>query len=426
MKELFGSVPPEFPRFLRRPFTTRNVEKCNKFKDIVRDLYQKSNIFNIVEKLDKRFQSATAENLDEVIKDCVKYGSVASQLLLGTGQKTGTHAYQNGKPFSDKLSNAAALFHEKRNTLRFLKVQQYTASTRKQELETIQQIKQAYQELKNTQRDAAKIWDDFLQKLAEKRAGEWNLSKNAALNTIIQAEASRKTFERHSKVMKGGTKGSISDLVVAVPKYDTTSAKSEKSGWSKITDEETIFALLLRRNMQQFMRSSSCPFAHGNIVDSCGIDGDGSMVEKILMGTLKDCEQMDLINGYSDLNDILKIFITAMAKPRLENGSLISDFEWKFGVPEFRATFRKTRESTSCGPSGLNMSYWKACSEDDDIARVQSFFIEKAFRYGFSYPRWQVSWHCMLKKKAIPYIHCLCIIQLFEGDFNGALKYLLG
>jgi hypothetical protein len=72
------------------------------------------------------------------------------------------------------------------------------------------------------------------------------------------------------------------------------------------------------------------------------------------------------------------------------------------------------------------MSYWKASAEDDDIARVHSFLIEKAFRYGFSYPRWQVSWHCMLQKKDRPFIHRLRIIQLFEGDFNGALKYLLG
>jgi hypothetical protein len=54
------------------------------------------------------------------------------------------------------------------------------------------------------------------------------------------------------------------------------------------------------------MCSSSCPFAHGNIVDLCGIDGEGDMVEKILMGTLRDCERMDLLKGYSDPDDILK------------------------------------------------------------------------------------------------------------------------
>jgi hypothetical protein len=72
------------------------------------------------------------------------------------------------------------------------------------------------------------------------------------------------------------------------------------------------------------------------------------------------------------------------------------------------------------------MSYWKACTEDKDLARVQAFFIEKAFQYCFSYPHWRVSWHCMLQKDKVPYLHRLRIIQLFEGDFNGALKYLLG
>ena len=32
----------------------------------------------------------------------------------------------------------------------------------------------------------------------------------------------------------------------------------------------------------------------------------------------------------------------------------------------------------------------------------------------------------MLKKKEHPFSQKLRIIQLFEGDFNGALKYLLG
>jgi hypothetical protein len=63
--------------------------------------------------------------------------------------------------------------------------------------------------------------------------------------------------------MKGGTKGSINNLVVAVPRYDTTTAGTKKAGWSEIKDEETIFALLLHHNTQQFMRSANCPFSQG-------------------------------------------------------------------------------------------------------------------------------------------------------------------
>jgi hypothetical protein len=53
MSVLFGHVQPDLTRFLRRPFTTNNVDKCERFKTIVCKLYKKSNIFEIIEKLDK-------------------------------------------------------------------------------------------------------------------------------------------------------------------------------------------------------------------------------------------------------------------------------------------------------------------------------------------------------------------------------------
>jgi hypothetical protein len=185
MKELFGNIPPELPRFLRHPFMTNNVERCEKFKNKVRELYDKSNIFEIVEKLDKRFKNASGCDLDEVIKDCIKYGEVASQLLLGAGRKIGNNAYKQGKPYSDQLSLAAKSFHKKRNELRFLKVQQYSSMSKQQEADIIIEIKKAYQDLRLAQRDAVKLQEDFLKTLVKKRATEWNLSTDAALNTII-------------------------------------------------------------------------------------------------------------------------------------------------------------------------------------------------------------------------------------------------
>ena len=102
------------------------------------------------------------------------------------------------------------------------------------------------------------------------------------------------------------------------------------------------------------------------------------------------------------------------------------EFEWDFGVTEYKALFDKTRESMACGPSGLHMSHCVAACEDKAIAEVHAFFIWSAFALGFSYQRWQVSYHCMIQKLSQPYIHKLRIVQLFEGDFNGGLKYLLG
>jgi hypothetical protein len=151
------------------------------------------------------------------------------------------------------------------------------------------------------------------------------------------------------------------------------------------------------------------------ITDECGFDGEGPLTSKLIESLLSHKEREWLLAGHTNVKTELDEFITALGQPTDSNGNAISDFTWSFGMKEFRKTFRKNRESTACGPSGLNMSYWKACAEDDDIAMVQAFFIEKAFQFGFSYPRWQTSWHCMLKKDDKPYIHRLQITQLFKG-----------
>ena len=72
------------------------------------------------------------------------------------------------------------------------------------------------------------------------------------------------------------------------------------------------------------------------------------------------------------------------------------------------------------------MSHWKAALEREPIMRVHAFYIWAAFQFGFSYERWEVLWHCMLQKKELPYSQKMRIIQLFEGNFNGALKFLMG
>jgi hypothetical protein len=346
--------------------------------------------------------------------------------MLSAGRKVSKKPYNNGKPFSDKLTQIAKTFRQKKNLLRYLIQKNENERNRDTEAQVQMQIREAYLSLKEVQRNAEKERKRFLSKLADKRASEWNLSHNAALNVILQSEASKNTFARHGYVMTKQKTGSIENLTIPIPKYADTEKETEKAGWATIDDEETVFALLLRKNAQQLMRSSTSPFAAGSIVDACGIDGNKHFTQKLLDGTISDYEINRLTKDSEGSKEELNAFIRALAKPRNTIGTFLPDFEWEYGIKEFCATFRRTRESTSCGPSGLNMSYWKAVSEDDDIARVHSLLIEKAFRHGFSYPRWQESWHCMLQKKDKPYIHRLRIIQLFEGDFNGALKYLLG
>ena len=91
-----------------------------------------------------------------------------------------------------------------------------------------------------------------------------------------------------------------------------------------------------------------------------------------------------------------------------------------------RKIFSKTPEKTARGPSGIKMSHWKAACYDPDIAAVQTLFMDIPFNHGFSLKRWEQSIHCILQKKTEAYANSFRNIQLYQGDFNGALKLIHG
>lgn len=100
--------------------------------------------------------------------------------------------------------------------------------------------------------------------------------------------------------------------------------------------------------------------------------------------------------------------------------------EWNFGWDEFRATFSKGRNNTAPGFSGLPMTYWKAICDDDALCDIYASLLETTFKQGFTDDRWLKSIQAMLKKKDLPYYMKLHIIELFELEYNAALKFLFG
>jgi hypothetical protein len=402
---LFGKIQPDKMNVSTRLFTTNNIKQCEKFKQILRKLYKKSKIFDAVKNLEKRFKTQDDQECQLAIKDCIKYGTIAGELMLHAGRRTGKSEYVYGRPFSDALNQTARKYHKAKNKLRYLQQREGLRLHKDEKDRLVQNIKCLYRELREIQRNATKIRESFLREIAEKRAYEWRLSTNAALTVISQSEASKQTYARHGRVMKNEEKGSIQSLMVPVPQYRSDIKATEEVGWTEIEDDSIIHSLLLRKNAQQLMRSATSPFATGPITDECGFDGEGPLTSKLIESLLTHKEKERLLDGHTNVKTELDEFITALGQPTDSNGNALNNFTWSFGMKEFRKTFRKTRESTACGPSGLNMSYWKACAEDDNIATIQAFFIEKVFQFGFLYPRWQISWHCMLKKDNKPYIH---------------------
>ena len=111
--------------------------------------------------------------------------------------------------------------------------------------------------------------------------------------------------------------------------------------------------------------STGRDFAPGGILNEIvGPDGCSDMADKILNGDF-DAEYLRQTKR-GDINTLMA-FIRHMERPKDKDGHKVKDMEWTYGVEEYRASFSRKSEDTSCGPSGIHMSHWKAGAENETL-----------------------------------------------------------
>jgi hypothetical protein len=146
--------------------------------------------------------------------------------------------------------------------------------------------------------------------------------------------------------------------------------------------------------------------------------------KQIIDGTF-DLAQIDAMQDIKHKN-ILKQLIQELARKRDSRGEMATDVDTTITMENYQDMFKKKNELTSCGPRGIIMPHWKIFMENHHLSMIQAWLMEAPFKHGFTYTEWEISVHCMLLKDTLPFYHRLQIIQLFEGDMNGALQLLFG
>lgn len=213
--------------------------------------------------------------------------------------------------------------------------------------------------------------------------------------------------------MKPVRQGSLREVLVPLP---SSTAELE---WTTIRDEKEMYNVLLRRNMNKLMASSKNPFAEGPLNDLIGHTGEKIAADALLDGTFLD--------KYRDqLGDILTPEFEEFLSCMKRHPNATTEIDPEITVNDFQELFKKTKPTTSCGPSGLHMGHWVTAAFFEDLSEIHVLFINIANRFKIVYNRWAVTFHCMLQKEFRQYIHRLVrIIQLFESDFNAVQKLLL-
>ncbi len=94
---------------------------------------------------------------------------------------------------------------------------------------------------------------------------------------------------------------------------------------------------------------------------------------------------------------------------------------------DFIAHWKCAKEHTSSSPSGLHFGHYKAATHSCNMAHLHAHFTQLVFMTRLSLSRYQTGLQIILEKKAGNiHVNNLRAIFLFEGDFNGAMKILVG
>ena len=427
IEKLFAKVHDDTTRTTYKRFTTASVKKCDKYLLELETLMEKSRIFNTVATL-KRDMYDILNNkkprnmLTPIIKKCKDLNIKVTEFMLTAEKRSGKAVYTEGLPYSKQLwdTNRRA-FHYKKQ-LRLIEIGKKAATQEEKEDIEAKYIN-AKDEFIQAQKIAPELRKQWMQELSQKRAIQWDTKRSDALRVIEETEKVRKSNKRQERWMKPRRHGQLRSLLVPAPLTNVENDIYNIASYTKIDDPTEIFDVLLRRNFHHLLRSQHSIFSRGKVLEACGWYAEGDGATELLKGTMNT---QDISKEYTEFPREAKIFLESLKKETDNGGNEIGEYIWQYDTAEFMETFKKTNETTACGPSGLHMSHWKASCERERIAEVHAFFIWAAMQFGFSYNRWEKSWHCMLQKTEWAIYPKLRIIQLFEGDFNAALKYLLG
>ena len=254
---------------------------------------------------------------------------------------------------------------------------------------------------------------DLIEHIEEKRG----CNKETAQKYLYHQEASRAGHEKQSKYLKKQKRGLLTELLVPMPHSKDIEAHT------RVKDEESIEKILLRCNKSKLCEAIVSPFCKGPLANIINENGKCEVSTSIVEGTydITAIDSMELENKKE-----IKMLMKELVRKRDKKGNLEADVSVTISMNDFQSMFNKKRETTSCGPFGIIMPHWKILAEDDYLSTIQARLMEAPFKYGFTYKEWEVSVHCMLMKDELPYYHRLRIIQLFEGDLNGALQLLFG
>jgi hypothetical protein len=261
-------------------------------------------------------------------------------------------------------------------------------------------LRNAWQRYRILKRCASGDRATWIEDLATARAAEGKVSVASEIKNIKLREAQR----RDARLIKS-MKGDLSRTGLSLLRINNS------QDWIEVTEKKDMEMALLRELQHRFNQAKETPFSTNPLLEAVGPLGTSDGATQILNGTFTPPENCDLW--------------ARKLIPHLQYAFPPIPFPMEHLPSHHSVGWKKVRERTSAGISGLTIPQLKAHLFDEHIVQVDAIFARIPYRWGFSPSQWRKGIDVMLeKKKGIYNIDKLRAILLYEADFNQNNKKL--
>jgi hypothetical protein len=239
----------------------------------------------------------------------------------------------------------------------------------------------------------------WVEEVAAAKAETGNTSAAQELKNLVMREQQRRNARTIKFAIANQERKGLSSIEVL------------KNGeWVELTNQQEMEAALLKELQARFNQAKETPFAIKPLLLEAGAVGFGPSSNQILRGNFVPSHDTD--PWAAKLIPFLKQEITQAPIDKLTK-------------EEYAAGWKKVKERTSSGPSGITIPHMKAHGLVPYLAEVDVLMAHLPYFHGFSPERWQKRLDIMLEKKpGVRHINTLRAILLYEADFNQNNKRL--
>lgn len=269
-------------------------------------------------------------------------------------------------------------------------------------MEVKELIKNSQKQYNMVKKQADKLRLTYLEEKAEAIAKDGKLEGKNVYKQLILRERQREAARNIRYVLNKVNGGGVTRVEVKQPNGSV----------QELTGKEDIEKACMEENKKKYLQANNTPclvqplrqkFEEDNIQQSIKAILDGSF--QVPTGSHPMAQEF--------FNELKRTEIKIPFKHR------------HITTKNFQEGWKKMKEKTSAGISGLHFSHMKACAMDPFLAEFEASLANIPYYTGFSPPQWEKGVSVMIhKKENVDLVGKLRTVTLLEADFNFNNKVL--